>query len=268
VGAGGGDTLGPVSGDGAGLFPPDAVIRRVDGEGLLLAGAGRALLMQLAHPSVAQGVADHSDFERDLVRRLQGTLRASYRLVFGTRAEAEETVGALRAVHHRVTGPSYTANDPDLLLWVHATLVDTALLVYTTLVAPLGDGEVEEFYEQSAVVAELLGCPRSRQPRTIAEFHGYVRDMACTIEVTPTARRLARSLFHPRLRVAGSVPVSWIAAPALALVRFITVGTLPEPIRTGYGFTWDGRRSAALWLASQMTRRTVGLVPASIRRVA
>ena len=145
-----------------GLFPADAVIRRVDGEAALLFGAGRALLLQLAHPSVAKGVAEHSDVEHNPLRRLQGTLNASFTVVFGSLHEAERVAAGIRRVHERVVGDGYVATDPSLLLWVHATLVDTALLVYTTLVGPLSASEREEYYSQSATVAELLGCPRVR----------------------------------------------------------------------------------------------------------
>src|SRR4051812_46738569 len=113
--------------DEPGIFPPDAMIRRVDGENVLLLGGGRALLMQIAHPSVAAGVAGHSDFASGPFARLQRTLEASYTIVFGTETEARRTAAAIKAVHERVTGPGYYANDPALLLWVHATLVDTSL---------------------------------------------------------------------------------------------------------------------------------------------
>jgi uncharacterized protein (DUF2236 family) len=249
------------------LFPPDAVIRRVDGEAAMLFGAGRALLLQLAHPLVARGVVEHSDFERNPRQRLQATLNASYAIVFGARRDAEVVAAGIRRVHTRVAGDGYTASDPSLLLWVHATLVDTALLVYTTTVARLDPADEEEYYRQSSVVAELLGCPRSAQPADLAELRAYFRDTICTLEVTPHAVRAARALLHPRLLARG-VPVSWAAEPALALARFITVGTLPEPIRRQYGFGWDGRRQAALWLGTEVTRRAIAVLPAGLRRVA
>src|SRR5438270_11377626 len=98
----------------AGLFPDNAVIRRVSSESILLLGGGRALLMQLAHPKVAAGVADHSGFEADPFGRLRRTLDATYNIVFGTEEEAQLTASKLWAVHERVTGPGYHANDPYL----------------------------------------------------------------------------------------------------------------------------------------------------------
>src|SRR3954464_1731513 len=117
-----------------GLFASDAVIRKVNGEGVLLLGAGRALLMHLAHPSVSAGVADHSGFAADPFARLRRTLDASYTIVFGSEADAREVARRIARVHDHVTGPGYAANDPALLLWVHATLVDTALRIYQRFV--------------------------------------------------------------------------------------------------------------------------------------
>ena len=125
------------------LFPRAAVIRRVNGEGALLLGGGRALLMQIAHPRVAQGVADHSDFQRDPFRRLQGTLDAMVTIVFGTEAQAREMAAVVGAVHDRVTGPGYKANDPELLWWVYATLIDTAVRMHARFVRPLTRREAD-----------------------------------------------------------------------------------------------------------------------------
>ncbi len=126
-----------------GLFGADAAIRKVNGEAVLLVGGGRALLMQLAHPLVARGVAEHSGFQANPFARLQRTLAAVYAIVFGTEEEARQAVDTVRAVHDRVRGPGYEANDPRLLLWVHATLVDTALRVYSRFIGALSQREAE-----------------------------------------------------------------------------------------------------------------------------
>ena len=97
----------------ASRFAADAVIRRVDAEGSILLGGGRALLLQLAHPKVAAGVAEHSDFEGDPLRRLRGTLEATYTIVFGTDEAAAEVADRVQRIHAHVTGPGYEANDPD-----------------------------------------------------------------------------------------------------------------------------------------------------------
>jgi uncharacterized protein (DUF2236 family) len=226
---------------------------------VLLLGGGRALLMQLAHPSVAAGVAEHSDFEQDPLSRLRRTLEATYTVVFGTEAQARRVGEALHRVHDRVTGPGYRANDPELLLWVHATLVDTALRVHSRFLRPLSSPEAERYYQESKVIGEIFGIPPGIQPETLAEFRTYVRGMVATAEVSDTARQLARSVLHPNLPA--------VAGPPLLLVRQLTTGLLPAPLRRQYGFSWDGPRQATLDLAAMVSRQVLPRVPAVLRRV-
>jgi uncharacterized protein (DUF2236 family) len=235
------------------------VIRRVDGDPAVLLGGGRALLMQLAHPLVARGVGDHSDFRRDPFARLQQTLALTTTIVFGTEADARAAAARIAAVHERVTGPGYRANDPDLLLWVHATLVDTALRVYERFVRPLPPGDRAAYYEESVVVGEVVGIPRSRQPPDLAAFHAYVREMISTLRVTDQARSLAWAVLHPRL--------PWPLEPALELGRQLTVGLLPSPLRQQYGFRWGPVRRATLGGTALASRAVLPLVPPSLRRV-
>ncbi len=218
-----------------GLFPPDAVIRRVNGEAVLLLGGGRALLMQLAHPLVARAVNDHSSFRTDPFTRLQRTLDTVYTIVFGSEAQALEAASALAAVHERVRGPGYRASDPELLLWVHATLVDTALRVHRRFLGGLRTDEVDRYYAEAVLVGELLGVPRSVQPPDFTRFRGYVRTMVGSLEVTGEARDVARAVLHPRL----PWPVVPVAEPLAVLGRQLTVGLLPPPLRRAYGLSWD-----------------------------
>jgi uncharacterized protein (DUF2236 family) len=241
------------------LFPGDAVIRRVDGESVLLLGGGRALLMQLAHPLVAAAVAEHSDFHADPFARLQRTLEASFIIVFGTTEEAHAAAAGVRSVHERVVGRGYRADDPELLLWVHATLVDTALRVHKRFLQPLRPDDAERYYQESTVVAEVLGVPRDVQPPDLAAFRAYVRNRVATLEVTDTARRLARDVLYPRL--------PWPAVPAAELGRQITAGLLPEPLRRQYGLSWDVHRERALLLAGVGSRLVLPRVPGFLRRV-
>ena len=241
-----------------GLFPADAIVRRVDAEGVLLLGGGRALLMQLAHPDVAAGVADHSDFSSDPFARLRRTLDATFTIVFGTVAQAEATAAALRSVHDRVVGPGYAANDPELLLWVHATLIDTALRIHNRFLRPLRPDEAERYYDESMTIAEVIGIPRSAQPPDLTAFRAYVRDMVGSLEVTDTARRLADAVLHPRL--------PWLAEPGLALARELTTGLLPRRLREQFGLGWDRNRKTALLLAAAASRQVLPRVPSFVRR--
>jgi len=240
------------------LFADDAVIRRMGREGALVVGGGRALLMQLAHPSVAQAVAEHSDFQADPLARLRATLDAVYTLVYGTDEEADMIASSIRAVHDRAAGPGYRANDPALLCWVNATLTDTALRVYSDLIGPLTEADAARFYEESTRIAEVLGCPREQQPAGLAEFRAYVHEMVHTVEVTDTARRMGHAVLHPRL--------SLFVEPPLALFRFVTVGMLPRPLREQYGLRWGGRRKLVLRAGATATRTMLTMVPSPIRQ--
>src|SRR5712692_9365821 len=131
-----------------GIYPDDSIIRRVNRENVLMLGGGRALLMQLAHPKVAAGVDEHSDFRAHPIRRLRRTIRMTMAIVFGDRETALAAARTVNQVHTRVRGRDYHALDPDLLLWVHATLMDTALVTYETFVQPLIASEREDFYQE------------------------------------------------------------------------------------------------------------------------
>jgi uncharacterized protein (DUF2236 family) len=248
---------------GSPRFARDAVIRRVNGEGVLLLGGGRAVLMQIAHPLVARGVADHSDFERDPFGRLVATLNTMTAVVFGNVEQSQRAVASMQAVHGRVVGDGYSANDPELLQWVYATLIDTALDVHTRFLRPLGTAEAEQFYEQSLLVAEILGVPRSLQPPTLARFHQFMDRMVDTLAVGDDARRLARSVLRPNVAPA----LSPVLQPVLFASRQLTAGLLPAPLREGFGLSWDDGRQRALEALQAWSRFTLPFVPSSLRRV-
>lgn len=241
-----------------GLFSDEDVIRQIDREPLLLLGGWRALLMQLAHPAVAAAVAAHSSFERDPLGRLRHTVIASSMIVFGTVAQARETVETLQAVHEPVRGPGYHASDPELILWVHATLVDTALCVHSQFFRPVPRERVEDYYVQSMTVAEVLGVPRDLQPANFEAFSGYMRHMVHTLEVTETARLLGRRVLHPDVCVA--------AEPGFELARQLTSGLLPPRLRREYGLDWGWSRQLALRVMAMGSRAVVPRLPRAVRR--
>src|SRR5215470_10921487 len=231
-------------------FSPDRLIWTIDREGILLLGAGRALLLQLAHPLVAAGVAQHSGFTADPLGRLRRTLDTSYALVFGETTAALAAVGRMDAVHRRVhgvlpepvgrftAGTPYDAMDPALRLWVHATLTDTSLLVYQRFVRPLSRAEAGSYYADSREVARLLGLPDSAVPPTLDAFRAYVAEtLAKDVAVAPATRALARQIFHPH---------SVALTPVGALLEPITVGLLPPDVRRQYGYGWTPARERLL----------------------
>ncbi|HEX5205723.1 MAG TPA: oxygenase MpaB family protein [Actinoplanes sp.] len=222
-----------------GLFGDAAVIRRVARDGVLLAGGGRATLLQIAHPAIAQGVHDHSDFADRPLDRLRGTLNYAYGVLFGTREESRAISRAVAAVHRRVTGPGYSAGDPGLQVWVNATLYDTAMLLYQRLVRPLSAADADICYQQYSVLATSIGCPASAWPVDRAAFQAYWDHMIGTLRVSAEARAIADTLMWPR-----DLPVA--VRPGVPLNRLVTIGLLPAPIRAGYGFPWSRRRQRLL----------------------
>ncbi len=249
-----------VGAGGPGLFPPGSPARRVWGHPVVMLGAGRALLLQLAHPGVARGVMEHSDFAADPFGRLQRTLDAVDRIVWGTAEEANATAARLRAVHGHVRGEGYDATDPALVMWVHATLVDTALRMHSRWARPVPAPVAEAFYRQATVVGELFGCPIAQQPAGLAAFRAYVRQMVGALGpgIDDDQRRLAHRVLHP------SVPIA--ADPVVVLARQLTIGQLPRPVREGFRLGWDRPREAAL-LATGLGTRLLNVPFALARRV-
>jgi uncharacterized protein (DUF2236 family) len=257
-----------------GYFAPDGVAWRVGRETALLLGGGRALLLQVAHPLVAAGVAAHSDYRENPWRRLEQTMSTVWSVIYGTRREADAAAARVRAVHERVRGrigapmgpfaegTPYSALDPELLLWVHATLVDTALLVYRSWVGPLTETQQRAYYEEMKAMALLFGTPEELIPPTLDDFRLYMRERLASdeISVTETAREIAATVLDP--------PLSPPLRPALRALALVTVGMLPPRLREGYGFRWDGARAALVGVSRRWTRHVLmPLLPDLVRAV-
>src|SRR5687768_7946190 len=220
-----------------GYFAPESLIRRVGNSPLVpMLGGGSAVLLQVAHPLVAAGVVYHSDYHEDLWRRLLRTLQALYLIVYGSKQEAQRAGAAVQAVHAHVRGRTreplgpfragtrYDASNSDLMLWVHATLVESSLTAYQRFVARLTADEEEAYYEEMAVVAGLFGLPRGAIPATLADFREYLRDRLAGPEicVTAPARDVARVILEARL-----------PAPLRPLVPVHRLATRSEERRVG-----------------------------------
>jgi uncharacterized protein (DUF2236 family) len=245
-----------------GLFPPGTLARRVNGETALLLGGPRALLMQLAHPSVAAGVADHSDFRRDALGRLTNTLDLTLTVAFGDAAQRGVALERVAATHRRVAGvrggQPYRAIDPELLLWVHATLVDSALAAHERFVGHLDARARARYHEEMKRQAVAFGVPADLLPPTLDDFRRYVDEMVATIEVNDEARVLSRGVLAP------SIPSAF--RPLLPLARLLTAGLLPERLRAAYGLDWGPRRERAFRVLAAGIRHTHPFLPAAWRR--
>ncbi len=215
--------------------------------------------MQLAHPKVAAGVDDHSDFRTHPIRRLRRTVLMTMAIVFGDRETALAAARSVNQSHSRVRGHDYHALDPELLLWVQATLVDSALATYQAFVQPLTVSEREEFYQESKLFGELLGIPRDRFPESLRDFDRYLDRMIAggDVHVTPRAKELARLVVRPRLRL--------LPGPLMVPFEVVTTGLLPPALRESYGLAWGRGQQGAFRLAVAAVPRIVALTPPLLR---
>lgn len=242
---------------------------QVNREGALLLGGGRALLLQVAHPSVAAAVDAHSRYDVDPWGRLLRTLRVVTLITFGDSATSAAAARALRSVHAsiggtRTDGVGYRARQPDLLLWVWATLVQTSLLVYTRYVGELTLAEIEGFYAEQQRFAVACGVRDGSWPADFEAFAAYFDGMVESgLHVTPEARRIADAVLLPPV----PAPLTLPARPSFELLKLVTVGLLPPSLRNAYGLPWGPHRERGLGLATAAVRRTVDALPGRLRRL-
>lgn len=247
--------------------------RSVNRERVLLLGWGRAVLLQLAHPLVAAGVAEHS---RVLAgpggcwRRLHRTLGAMLALTCGAPEDAARAARAINAAHARVrgclgesaggfaAGTAYAALDPALLLWVHATTLDSFLRAHERYVGPLTGEEADRYCAEMSLVAPLLGLPAGEAPASAVELRRYVEEMLASeqVAVTDAARELAGSL------LAAPFPGAWLLG---WFARLATAGLLPPAVRRAYVLPWGRRHELAFRLSAALVRRLLPALPVSAR---
>ncbi len=263
--------LGPSTASPDRVFTPASAIWAVNRELALLLGGGRALLLQVAHPLIAAGVEEHSAFGHDPLGRLARTLEPMYALVFGPGHASDRAAERLRRVHAAVrgvlreavgpypAGAAYDAADPALRLWVHATLIDTGLLVYSRFVRPLSVAAAERYYDDSRELARLVDVPSSLVPPTLAAFRGYMSQQVGgdVLAAGPAARGIARAIFRP--------PAAPVLRPLGPVVEWLTAGLLPAPVRDLYGYRWTPARERALGAFAAVVRRLLPLLPARCR---
>lgn len=248
--------------------------RKVHKERVLLLGWGRAILLQLAHPLVAAGVAEHSSFRlstRERLRRLHRTLHAMLQLTFGGPDAVAQVARGINAIHDRVhghlckeagsfkAGTPYSAHDPTLLRWVHATLIDSHLLVYQRFVGPLTLAEQDQYCRESANAERLFGIPDGYLPRYTEDLRLYMDRMLSSgeIVVTDTSRALAREVISPS--------ACGVTRPLVWLMRLTTLGLLPSTIRDAYGFPWDARHERVFHVSTRIIRGLIPRLPEPLR---
>lgn len=244
---------------------PGSITWQVNREAIVVAGWGRAILLQLAHPAVAAGVHGHSAFRGSLgasLRRLRSTVGAMLAITFGDTEQVIAAAAGINAIHDRVRGHTpvpYSAHDPELQRWVHATLLESVTLAYERLVRPLTPAERDRYCQEAATMEPLLGMPAGSLPRSAAHLDAYVRDMLASgsVVVTDSSRALARAVLYP--------PHWYLAWPAFRPVQLLTIGTLPASLRQAYGFEWRARDERALARWTTVLRIVRRLLPPVVR---
>jgi uncharacterized protein (DUF2236 family) len=219
-------------------------LAEIGDEAVLLAGGGRAILLQLANPAVGHAVADHSNFAADPLRRLRNTLTFVYALVYGTPHQKARMTAMVNAAHVPVRSASYDANDAALQLWVAATLYDTAMQLHELTFGPLAESDADEVYREYAIVGTALGMPAALWPTDRAAFRVYFDAQVATLVVDERVLAVSRTLLWP------ATGPGWMRA-AMPLVRLVTAGLLPESLRQAYRLPLSRRRyrSVMRWTA-------------------
>ncbi|HET7028392.1 MAG TPA: oxygenase MpaB family protein [Candidatus Limnocylindrales bacterium] len=247
-----------------GIYGPGSEAWRLNREAVMLMVAGpRALLLQVAHPLVAAGVDQHSGFRTDPWRRLEATIRSFLTVVYGRRSAALGEIARLNGLHRDIRGPvpdaelaarfgeTYTARDPELSLWVHATLVDSTIVAYDALVEPLSRTRRERFYAETRPVARLFGVPDGLIPADYAGFEAYVAAAASPagpVHPTDASRDIAWHILHPPFGPLHPT-LAWIPRSSSTWTFWPAVALLPSSIRAEYGLSLGPiERTTARWL--------------------
>ncbi len=210
----------------------------IGAEGVLLAGAGRAILLQIANPRVGHGVAEHSDFAERPMDRLRATMTYVYAVIYGSKEQLNSVRRAVNRAHAPVrrgpdaTSAGYSAFDAESQLWVVATLYDTAVTVYEKVHGPLDDETADGIYRDYARIGTALQLPPQMWPRDRSAFADYWAAQVDALRPDAKALKVAKELLYP----AGGPRLLRLAMP---LARFLTAGLLPEHVREAFGFEWS-----------------------------
>jgi uncharacterized protein (DUF2236 family) len=253
----------------AGIFGPESISWRINRESALFLGAGRAALLQLAHPWVATALEQHSSLMSDPLARFHGTFRVVFTMIFGSAGQAFAAARGLHALHTRIrgtlpgpiagyaSGARYEANFAPALRWVYATLVDSAVIAYECVRPALTEDERGRYYAESGVLAGLFGIPASALPESWPAFEEYMRAMCASdaLGVEERARAMAQGL----LAGAGS----WVKPPRW--YRALTTAWLPQRFREEFGLAFGAAEERAVEKARFWLPRVYRSLPSSIR---
>lgn len=256
-----------------GLWGPGSKSWEVNRELVVLVAGGRAALLQLAHPFVAHAIDQHSATRHDVLGRFERTFRHVFAMAFGDLDGAIASARRVHAIHARIegviterggaldAGTPYGANDPDALVWVYATLVDSSVLAFELAARPLGADERQQYYRESWRFAKLFGIGSHELPRDWAAFEAYNRRMWHWLSVAAPAREMAGYLLGPSAKEPPA-----ITPPALARwYRLMTAGLMPGPLRDAFGLRFGRRERLAFEASLRALRALRRALPPSLR---
>lgn len=253
-------------GEVEGLFGPESMLWQISREMVLMLAGGRALVLQLAHPAVCEGVASNSRFRNNLIRRARRTFSFVFSIFFGDLQTAKEAGAGVHRIHSYVrgdisaatcperAGEPYVANDPHLLLWVMATLVDSSVVMFERTVRPLTLAETEAYYQDYRLFGAMMGIPPEEMPPTWPAFRTWFNGMLHGDElyVGDTLRELCHDLFNSPLT-------------ASRIDEIVTLGMLPESLHSAIGYPWNKRTKARHAAMMVSLRRSIPHTPAALR---
>jgi uncharacterized protein (DUF2236 family) len=245
----------------------------VNRESVAFLGAGRALLLQLAHPCVAQAIEDHSPVKHDPLGRYYRTLPPVFAMVFGSLDEAFAQARAIHGIHERIRGVlpetagafpqgyAYRANEAHAALWVHATLWHTSLLCYELAFAPLSGPDRDRYYDESGRFAALFGIPEALIPHSAEAFEAYMDVMIDSdmLAVGRAAHGIADYFFGTARGSFGRFLPAWY--------RAVSAHLLPERLRRAFGIPYGARERASAERALARIRKVYPHLPGRLRFV-
>jgi uncharacterized protein (DUF2236 family) len=251
------------------VFSPNSVLWKLIRENFILLNGAAAAVLQIAHPRIGLGVRDHSDFRERPIDRLTRTLDAVHAIVFGTHAEANRVADQLRRRHARVRGdaahanvpgdPNYRADELDLLMWVLATLVVSAILGYERVFDPLTDDEKQQFYDDMRIFGTYFDLPTNYGPQSWDDFHRYYDSVLANpmIGSHPISREVAWAIARPGR--------PWYVVPLGLPISILLQETLPSPVRERLGFRSTRFSRFLMALVTGVLRFFVPLLPPVLR---
>lgn len=254
-------------------FDDTSMLRRVHREQVMFLAGGRALLLMAAHPVVFEGFFAATGAKGDPFGRLERTAVVLGKITYGSKESADRSTSTVRRMHKRATGTlpadagrfpagtPYSAADPDLLLWVWASLIDSCLVVHERYLGGLTDAELQDYWDDQRKVGKMFGIPLKVMPETVEGLRAYVDGMVASgdLFVTDDALAVARDVIL-------KPPLPPVLFGVSELINQTSIGLLPPEVRRLYGFSWDPVREVALRAGQEYMKRVlIPLSPSVVR---